>query len=106
MSVGGTATSGSNTSVSGSVVGGGRTGSQERGAWPGDSGLHLTHGHGLHLPQGPLQPHLQHQDDSKRRSRSAYLQLLLNHCSIKKVVIVRPFSFQSEVMLQNFDSYD
>ncbi|XP_045101233.1 axin-1-like isoform X3 [Portunus trituberculatus] len=70
MSVGGTATSGSNTSVSGSVVGGGRTGSQERGAWAGvDSGLHLTHGHGLHLPQGPLQPHLPHQDDSKRRSR-------------------------------------
>ncbi|KAG0711863.1 Axin-1 [Chionoecetes opilio] len=70
MSVGGIATNGSNNSGSGSVVGGGRTGSQERGAWVGvDTGMHLTHGHSFHLPQGSLQPHLPHQDDSKRRSR-------------------------------------
>lgn len=70
MSMGGTATSGSNTSVSGSLVGGGRMGSQERGAWAGmDPALHLAHSHSLHLPQGPLQPHLPHQEDSKRKSR-------------------------------------
>lgn len=93
MSMGGTATSGSNTSVSGSLVGGGRLGSQERGAWAGmDPALHLAHSHGLHLPQGPLQPHLPHQEDSKRKSRSDHPFNHHLHILMYKLIYIYFFS--------------
>lgn len=97
--MGGTATSGSNTSVSGSVVGGGRMGCQDRGAWAGmESTLHLAHSHGLHLPQGPFQAHLPHQEDSKRKSRSDhYFTLMCKPLFIAFLI--------DEILFQNVGAY-